>query len=139
MKRIIYISLGLFLFNSCLDKVELRNVKVLNNSNFDIYCLNSSNDYLVNQYGGYNDFKIFEKCFKISKDSFGNVYNKPRDWGSYISQCEGGKMRLFFISKDSVKKYGWKRIITKNIYIKRYKLDINDLNKNEWQVEFDLK
>jgi hypothetical protein len=137
MKKIICISVGLILLNSCiLDKGELRNIEIINKSDDDIYCLISTSDSL-NQYEGYNDYKIFRNSYRIKKDSIENVYHKPRDWNSYITNCEGGKMRLFIIAQDSIDKYGWKDIILKSINTKVYKLDINDLNKNSWQIIFD--
>lgn len=139
MRKVFYLFISLLFLNSCIDRVELRDIKVLNKAGYNVYCLNSSTDNLITHYSGYEDYQIFDNCFKVEKDSFNNVYNKPSDWNSYIMHSEGGKMRLFIIAQDSVEKYGWKEVITKNIYTKIYKLDISDLNNKNWQIVFDGK
>ena len=122
-----------------MDNIELRDIKVINKTDEDIYCFCLFTDSLKDRYGGYYNTEIFDNCFKIKKDSIGNVYDKPQDWDSYMAHSEGGKMRFIIISQDSVNKYGWREVIMKNIYTKVYKLNINDLDKNKWEIIYNGK
>lgn len=45
-------------------------------------------------------------------------------------------MRLYVVEKDSVNKYEWKGIHDRNLYNKKYMLDIDDLDSLNWTIEY---
>ncbi len=134
MKRSFYIVLLIFLLNGCLDRaVDRRKIKITNSSNKNIYCLISQNDSIKNPYIEYTDSAI-DKYYKINGNSTTFLKDSPRSWDGYIRNSVNGKMKLFIISEDSVDEHGLKEVLIRNIYTKVLKLDINDLNNNNWQI-----
>lgn len=57
-------------------------------------------------------------------------------WEEYIKTCDNQKIRYYIIKKDSVDKYGWKTILSNNIYNKKYLFTIEDLDKINWEIEY---
>jgi len=141
MKSIKYVigNLMLIVLLSCLDiSHDTRDIKIYNKSDDVVYCLGSDSDSFTYPY---IDYKIsgIEESNKIKVDSFITYPENPKNWDEYIKSAKNGKVRLFFISKDSVAKYGWNKILINNIYTKVYKLDMDDLKKCNWEIIFDMK
>ncbi len=144
-------SFGLFLLvilSSCMDKIDKRNLIIFNNSNKVIYNVISSNDSIYNL-GNYDDF-VYKGNYIYTKEGgikmFGFTAINPKEklpsnggstkWDVYFESIYDKKIRLFIIKKDSVDKYGWKEILKKNIYNKKHLLNIEDLNKTNWEIEY---
>jgi len=134
MRSFLFFMLVVFLFISCMDKIDLRKFEVNNSSNREIYTIIHKIDIqedTINNYGFIGDFTD-------SVDS--NIVkeiNRPIDWGTYINRSMGRKFRLYIIEKDSVNKYGWGAIHTKNLYNKKYLLDIDVLDSLNWKIEYN--
>ena len=125
--------------HSCLDiSHDTRDIKIYNNSNCIVYCLKSDSDYFTYPYIDYKKSGI-ENLNKINVDSFIIYPENPRNWDEYIKSAKNGKVRLFFISKDSIDKYGWQKVLINNIYTKVYRLDIDDLKKCNWEITYNTK
>jgi len=120
------------------DPLEKREIKFVNKSNGTVYGIDSRTDSLNNRYSQL-DSSGREELFRTPKDSAILIRDKPNNWDNYIFYSKDGKMRFLVISKDSVDKYGWKKIITQNIYTKVYKVDITDLNKLKWVIIYNGK
>lgn len=136
-KMILYLSC--VLLNGCLDYgPDKRNIKIINKTNTEIYCLRSENDSLMNPYINYYKMGM-DNLYLIKPDSFINIPDKPQSWDTFIMNCKNQKMRLFIISKDSVLKYGWEEVIKQNIYTKLYKIDLTYLENNEWKIKINGK
>jgi hypothetical protein len=122
-----------------MDKVETRKIEIVNKSNNVVYCLKAKSDFISESCRGFSETYLSEFS-KISKDTIYYVYNKNIDWDSFINvECKNGKLRLFIISKDSIDKYGWSEVLTKNIYSKVYKLNMDDLEKCNWKITYYWK
>jgi|SRR5690554_526950 len=134
MRSFLPFMLVIFLFISCMDKIDLRKFEVNNNSNREIYTIIHKIDIeqdTINNYGFIGDFTD-------SLDS--NIVkeiDRPIDWRTYINKSMGHKFRLYIIEKDSVKKYGWNGIQERNIYNQRYLLDTDDLDSLNWTIEYN--
>jgi hypothetical protein len=142
----IVLSFILLTFCSC-DKLDTRELIVKNSSDKIIYSILSENDNM-NDSGFYyeyqNDFDeskrgdydapfIFEKI--MSGKMIANS-DRPRYWDNYFKRLEDKKARLFIVDKDSVDKYGWKKIFSKNIYSKKYFITLEKLDSLKWQIEY---
>jgi hypothetical protein len=147
-KNILILLLGLITFNSCMDYVESRELVVSNQSSNSIYSIISDNDDMGNS-RYYLEFKanennIYPKIdslfeFRISEINSGDKaenHDTPRNWESYFDRIGDKKLRLFIVSKDSVTKYGWRTIFKKQVYIKKYKLGLEDLEKSKWEIVY---
>lgn len=147
---IIYICLFI-LFTSCMDKIDIREISVKNNTNDKIFYSLSNSDLVLD----IDSSMIFKdkinnlEIFKLDiSHSFIDSLNakeshltsrRPADWRSYFDPYnKGEKLRIFIISKDSVDKYGWEGIYAKNIYNKKYTLDIDDLDSLNWTIEYNV-
>ncbi|RRJ87101.1 hypothetical protein [Flavobacterium macacae] len=134
MKFFLSYILVIFLFISCIDKIDSREFEVINNSNQSIYTIIHKvniEDDTINKYGFVGDFtdSILSNTIK--------EINRPIDWGRYMNKSYGMKFRLYLIKKDSIDKYGWEGIRKKNIYNKKYILDIDDLDSLNWRIKYD--
>jgi len=138
--RLIILSLMVLCINSCFDKSgDTRDIKIYNRSNGVVYCLKSKSDSFKYPYIKYQE-TIVDKYHKIKKNNFIYLDDNPREWESYINNdCKNGKLRLFIISKDSIDKYGWGKVLINNLYTKVYKLDIEDLKKRNWEIIYNMK
>jgi|WetSurMetagenome_2_1015567.scaffolds.fasta_scaffold00059_54 hypothetical protein len=137
MKKLTPFLLLIILLQSCLmDRIENRNIKVINDSSQPIYCLKSQDDLFKYPYFDYN-YKSITEVFKIQPGSAGYVLDNPTSWDSYIKESKNGKLRLFIITQESLDKFGWGEILDKNIYDKVYSMSIDDLKKAHWKVIYD--
>jgi hypothetical protein len=134
-----------------MDKIDKRNLIICNNSNKVIYNVISSNDSIYNL-GNHDDF-VYKGNYIYTKEGdikmFGFTAINPKEklpsnggstkWDVYFESIYDKKIRLFIIKKDSVDKYGWKEILKKNIYNKKYLFTIEDLDKINWIITYDSK
>ena len=138
----------LFILSSCMDKIDKRKLIIYNNSNKVIYSVISSNDSIYNL-ENYDDF-VYKGNYIYTKEGdiklFGFTGINPKEklpsnggstkWDVYFESIDDKKIRLFIIYKDSVEKYGWKEILSKNIYNKKYLFTIEDLDKINWEIDY---
>jgi hypothetical protein len=121
----------LTLLYSC-DITENRFITIKNNSNKTIHCYVSTEDTNSKNYNENEDLAI-----DIHKNDYNSINPVRVFWEDYLNKCKNGKLRLYIIKKDSVEKYGWQKINEKEIYNKKYKLDIQDLEKINWEIIFE--
>ena len=120
----------------CMDRVDNRDLKICNNSSDTIYFFISQNDVFTYPYQDYSDKELNIKN-SVVRDSCIYFIDRPIYWNGFFKDCEDGKMRLFIVAKDSVEKYGLRKILSKNIYTKVFKVDINELEKSKWQIIYE--
>ena len=150
--KAIFIFLLFFILSSCVfDRIDKRNLMIYNNSNKIIYSVISSNDSIYNL-GNFDDF-VYKGNYIYTKEGdiklFGFTGINPKEklqsdggstkWDVYFESIDDKKIRLFNIYKDSVDKYGWKEILSKNIYTEKYLFTIEDLEKMKWKIEYKGK
>lgn len=118
---------------SCIGhKADNRFIITYNNSKTEIYCFFLEHN--LNNIKGLSKFDFYQKSVNPYKESSDHV-NKLT-WEEYIKTCDNQKIRYYIIKKDSVDKYGWKKIFNKNIYNKKYLFTIEDLDKINWEIEY---
>jgi hypothetical protein len=149
MKSKIFLFFVVTLMCYSCDPIDKREVTVYNKSQKTVFSILSSNNYMGTE-SYYIEFMAEENPKMTKQDSlFAFVFEEinpntkvanhdgPRFWNSYVESSEGGKIRLFIVPKDSVDKYGWHKIFKSNIYIKKYELTLDDLNKKSWEVVYE--
>ena len=119
----------MLMITSCMrDRVDNRSLSIINNSNETIYWIRLYNDK-------------FEKPENWDSDIIlptSNTYliqPKP-SWDDLIKSIEDGKLRIYIVNKDSVDKYGWDNVYKKNIFSKRYLIDMQYLEDNKWTIVY---
>jgi hypothetical protein len=117
-----------------------------NNGGLKIY--NNSNEYLYFEVYFHKDlekndvYNKYEKVYYLDDD----VVLKPQDsvrpvhrgsWKYNIeTTSKDSTLTVVFFNRDSIKKYGWDKIIeSKNYKIQTYK--VNDLERIRWNVEYN--
>ena len=144
--KILLFILLLINFCSC-DKLDTRDLFVKNNSDKVIFSILSGNDsmndapfyyeytddFFESKRGDYDAPFIFEE---IKKGQIIANSDRPRYWDNYFNSLEDKQARLFIVEKDSVDKYGWKIIFSRNIYSKKYLFTIEDLNNQNWTITY---
>lgn len=139
MKRLWLIVFLSGLLFGCLDRaIDKRDLKIYNKSNNTIYFFISENDVFINPYQDYSN-EVIDVNYSVKQDTFAYFIDNPINWDEFIKDCEGGKMRLYIVAKDSVDKYGLTKVIFKNIYTRKYFLDIDYLNKTNWVIQYKDK
>lgn len=136
-------------FVSCIwDKIDDRNLIVNNKSTESIYTVLGINDTMKSSYL-YSEFEnkqIYERFRKnkslinfrpILPNEKKETSERPKNWDKYLTDSKEKKIFLFIIHKDSVEKYGWFKVFEKNIYNKKYKFTVDELNKQNWNVVYD--
>ena|SRR5690554_650601 len=150
MKVFLSLTVVIFLFISCMDKFDNRDITISNISSNDIiYSLSltdtvfdiEASKILKYELDGKDVLKVdISHSFidSLSRNKIDIIDRRPFDWKSYYDPYnKGNKMRLFIIKKDSVDKYGWEGIYKYNIYNKKYLLDIDDLDSLNWTIEYN--
>lgn len=121
-----------------MDKIDNRNIKIANNTDIAIYCLLSKNDQFPAMRQSYNDSTLND--FLIEPHSINDLDDSPiQSWDGYINNSVDQKCRILIYSKDTITKYGWKEVKDKDLYIKKYLLNIADLDSIEWKIYFSGK
>lgn len=146
MKKVLIITMCLY-FISCMDSVDNNYLKIENNSKDSIYIIFSKNDIIFN----YEKFEIMNRIEKgdhftsvdfSDKEIFTDVIQpdtiiEEKGYRSWKSALKNKKLRLYVIKKDSVDKYDWKGIHDRNLYNKKYTLDIHDLDSLNWIIQYN--
>ncbi len=136
MKHISYLLLLICLLSSCFDKIDRRNIKIVNKSDKIIYCLSGFEDSIPGYYLG-STYENFEKKYKIEINDYGFIHEKVSNWNDYIKGY--GYLRIFILTQDTIDKYSLKETIRNNKYSKLYRLTIEDLDKGNWQIIYNGK
>jgi len=128
MKNYIIIILFISIFSSCLrDRIDKRQLKIINTTSSDIYSIKSENGKLQKPY--YNYY-----LDSIRADSTYFIENLFPSWNELIERSTDKKLTIFIIPKDSVYKYGWDKVYKNKIFIKRYLIDMKYLEDNKWTI-----
>ena len=119
---------------SCLEHIDTRKIKIVNETNKNIYVFDSQNDTFTEPYISYP----LDTLLKYEKSEMKNPFYMRNviGWKSYIEDSKEGKMRIFLVEQDSIDKYGIKNILEKSIYTKVYKVDIQDLKDCDWEIVY---
>lgn len=74
---------------------------------------------------------------EIKKDTTSILDSRPQSWKRFIDSSPDKKLRLFIIAKDSIDKYGWEGVHANKLYNKKYILDIEELHRLNWTIEYN--
>lgn len=62
---------------------------------------------------------------------------RGKAWENYVKfSCDGGKLRIYTFSLDTLTKYNFKSIVDHNRYLTKKEYSFDDLNKLSWEVVF---
>lgn len=99
------------------DRIEKREIKIINYSTFDLYVLKSEEGLLKSPYYNYD-------IDSIKAGSSTQLENLFPSWNELIKRSKNGKLTLFVITKDSIKDNGWDKVCQNQSYYKKYQIDI---------------
>jgi len=126
----IYVLLTLTLLTSCVrDKVEMRKLKISNNSNDMVYWIRSESGRFEKPYFN-SDLDTIPKQSIYSIGSF-NV-----SWDARIERSKNKKLTIFIVAKDSIDKYGWEYVYKQGIITEKYIVDMEYLKKHKWSIVY---
>jgi len=153
MKKFCALLLFPFLILLLMIKCEgydLEEIIIKNNSDHSIYYSMTIEDEMFD----IEKYRISERMKKgeqftviditglfmsdeIVQHSTIEISRRPREWYRYANSAKDKKLHLYIIQKDSVDKYGWEGIHAKNVYNRKYNLDVDDLDSLNWTIEYD--
>jgi hypothetical protein len=136
-KILILLFLG-FLIVGCMGSVDTRNLKIENQTDKIIYCIYSQTDKFPDTRIDYSDSSLEKFAIKSGLTDF--LVDPPiNSWDKYILDSDGQKCRILIFSKDTVLKYGWTEVKQRNLYSKKYLLDLKDFKSIDWKISYDDK
>ena len=150
MKNFSLLIVLTFIFVSCHNRIDLRNIIISNNSENKIIYSLSITDTIFDL----EKFKVKQRLLKGEQFSYIDITglfidslvqketniidSRPSHWKSYYDPYDkGDKMRLFIIKKDSIDKYGWEGIHQRNLYNAKYLLDIAKPDSLKWTITYN--
>ena len=137
--KVIKIVIAAYLITSCnFDKIDDRDVIIVNRSNKSIHCIISSNDSIktIDHYNGFPNGNTLYSFKDIKPNTVSEPNDRPRAWSTLFNRSDGNKIRLFILEKDLIDKYGWEKVLEKNIYSRKYKLSVEGLDSIKWRIEY---
>jgi len=129
--KIVLILLFAFLMSSsCVrERVDKRKLSVVNESTTDIYWVRSENG-ILKKTNSDDDVDL------VKVNSIGFIGNIVPPWDVTIEYSKNKKLSIFIVIKDSVDKYGWDNIYKKNIFSKKFLIDMQYLEDNKWTIVY---
>ncbi len=76
--------------------------------------------------------------YNISADTIKTLFSLNK-WDVYFRNHPDHLLRIYIINEDSLSKYGTCEIYMRQIFMRRFDLTYNDLEKMKWQVIYDGK
>jgi hypothetical protein len=80
------------------------------------------------------DYDVLENDIKVLSGDNKKLIDKPPSWERTINRGKDSAISVFIILPDSVEKYGWYEVLSKNIYTKKYKYKYEDIKKMKWKI-----
>jgi len=126
--KVLFLLLSALIISSCVkDRIDRRIIILINESKNDIYFLKSENDKFEKQL---YDAEIVET------NTSGSIRNIRPPWDVTIEYSKNKKLSIYIVIKDSVDKYGWDNVYKKNIFSKKYLIDMQYLEDNKWTIVY---
>jgi hypothetical protein len=64
------------------------------------------------------------------------IIDSKYPWPAYFENLPADTLSIFFISQDTISKYGWKQIQSKYLILKRKDISLQDLEINNYLVTY---
>ena len=125
--KVFIFSLFVSFYCSC-DPVDHRELKVRNNTKGNIYWLFSENGTFKRPY-------LRDDMDSIAIYKNGIISSFSPTWDERINRSTNKKLVLYIVMKDTVQKYGWEKTYELSKYYKKLIVDMNFLDRNNWQYE----
>lgn len=132
MRKKLLISLSFMIVLSSCDYYENRWINVSNHSKSKIVVFVSKKET-----GNLLKDERVDEIMELDCDSTGLLSIVRPTWDEYIKRCQDNKIRFYIIKNDSIDKYGWKTVLKKNIYNKKYLFTIEDLEELKWEIKYE--
>lgn len=121
----------LFLFNAC-DFYDSRLI-INNNSSKNIYVAIIPDTIL--SLGENNTFIMSEDYIKMfSKKKL--IIPGKKGWEELANRSIKNKLHVFILIEDTLKSYSAEEIVKKQLFEKRIDIGVEDLMKNNWEIEY---
>ncbi len=126
--KVLFLLLSALIISSCAkDRIDRRKIIIINESKNDIFWMKSENGKFEKQL---YDAEIVET------NTSGSIGNIVPPWDVTIEYSKDKKLSIYIVIKDSVDKYGWDNIYKKNIFSKKYLIDMQYLKDNKWTIVY---
>lgn len=63
-------------------------------------------------------------------------YDSRDKWPKYFSKLPADTLSIFFISQDSISKYGWKQIQSRYLILARKDISLKDLEDSDYTITY---
>ena len=133
----------LLIVSSC-DPADNR-LKIINNSNSDIYYYYSCDSSLENLHiyrTGYYTNSLGDSTYVIGslvkKNSFRKLIMRLglKAWIHYVKDCPNHELNVYIFSDSTVMKYSDIEIKDKRLFKNHFIMSLKDLKQNDWTVRY---
>jgi hypothetical protein len=141
MKAKIYIlcviTFSLLSITGCLDDLMEKwyTIKVINNSNADIFVSASCPRYGILNYPDTILPSSKPSLLSISHHDYNNL-RSGIEWEKVIDEIPSDTLSIYFFNTDTIDFYTWDQIKIGNKILDRMDLSLNDLQQMNWTVTF---
>ncbi len=136
MKYLIFLLTGVFCFSSCFLSTWDARLILINNSKHKIrYIWEVKN--LRDTVPDINYCKTDDLYDIVPK--YEQVIRSQNKWQHSLEEHPDKILRIFIINEDSLLKYGTCKVFKEQIFMRRFDLTYEDLEKLNWKVVYDEK
>lgn len=133
---IVFISFVNLLFMAGCDPGDTKLV-LINNSTDTVYfqvrlCRDTIRKFAIVE----NNEKVKDSDLNILKINEERHFGVLGKWESVINRCDDSLLRVYFFSKNLVKTAGMDSIIKYQLYSKKKKLSVKDLENLNWRITY---
>jgi hypothetical protein len=113
---------------------------VVNNTDHNIEFVLFDKDSLVNLYDGYdldslNTFRINHIIsLNPGEKKIKSRLGAKNEWEKVVLSGDSQKLYVFLFDNDTINKYDWKTIVTKEKYQNRLSFSLKELQTSNWNV-----
>ncbi len=145
MRKLFILLLFSTIIGCSLTDSKQESIEIYNNTDSAIYLYYSCSDsiYLTPKLVLFDTIinrgkeKIISPEYRVNAFSSGGIGVRGRK--NLINNCTDKRIRLFFIKEETMMNNSWNDIYKWQLYEKKIILTIEEMEKNNWTVTFDIE
>ena len=140
MYKKIIVFISFLVLTICCETWDIR-LNINNNTDTTFYFVISRDEnFKENAFNTPFSENLDSKDYvrRLSPQSSKKVKNFGRNsWVKYVEKSKTKSLNIYFFTEDVILNNSWKYIYENKLYISYYKYDLNELEKINWNIEFN--
>lgn len=128
-----------FVFFTCKKENNChKRISFINNTNKDVYVIKNTLGYPDTNYYHYDPSPtLSQKEYKVNSNT---STNSPLQllacYEDVMKEKKSDTLMVFVFDAQLLETISWDTVKAKNLYLKRYDLSLQDLQKNNWTIRY---